>query len=161
MIKAIKQDNIVDCVSVIRDSFITVAKEFGITEQNAPRFTAFATDANRIDWHLNEEHRPMYGFWEKGKLVGYYSLLLKDNQECELNNLCVLPDYRHKKIGHQLLEHSFQQAKKRNCIKMNIGIVEENRVLRKWYESYGFVYMKSEKYDFFPFACGYLVKDFI
>ncbi len=159
MIKSIEQNEILECVNVIRESFMTVANEFGITEQNAPRFTAFATDAKRINWHLNGEHRPMYGFFEDGKLVGYYSLLIQDNQECELNNLCVLPNYRHKKIGHLLLEHSFQEAKNLNCTKMNIGIVEENQILRKWYECYGFIHVKTEKYDFFPFTCGYLVKD--
>ncbi len=161
MIKAIEQNNITECVSVIRESFATVAREFGITEQNAPRFTAYATDARRIEWHLNREHRPMYGFWDEGKLVGYYSLLIQENQECELNNLCVLPVYRHKKIGHQLLEHAFQIAQNLNCRKMNIGIVEENQVLRKWYEGYGFVHVKTEKYDFFPFTCGYLAKELI
>ena len=32
---------------------------------------------------------------------------------------------------------------------MNIGIVEENAVLRSWYEKYGFVHTGAEKYDFF------------
>ncbi len=159
MIRAIDQNDILECVSVIRESFGTVAKEFGFTDQNAPRFTAFATDERRISWHLKEEHRPMYGFFEDGKLVGYYSLLIQDNQECELNNLCVLPNYRHKKIGYQLLENAFKNARDLNCIKMNIGIVEENQILRKWYEYYGFIHTRTEKYDFFPFTCGYLVKD--
>ncbi len=159
MIRAITQDDISECVSVIRTSFGTVAQEFGFTEQNAPKFTAFATDERRIKWHLNGEHRPMYGFFEDETLVGYYSLFLQDNQECELNNLCVLPDYRHKKIGYLLLEDAFNKARNLNCTKMNIGIVEENQVLRRWYENYGFIHTRIEKYDFFPFTCGYLTKN--
>ena len=159
MIREICQDDIIQCVNVIRESFGTVAKEFGLTEENAPRFTAFATTKERLDWHLKVEHRPMYGYYEDGKLIGYYSLLIQDNHECELNNLCVLPEYRHKKIGCQLLENAFENARNMNCTKMRIGIVEENQVLRKWYEAYGFVHTGTEKYDFFPFTCGYLVKD--
>jgi ribosomal protein S18 acetylase RimI-like enzyme len=159
MIREISQDDIAQCVNVIRESFNTVANEFGFTEKNAPRFTAFATTIERLDWQLNDEHRPMYGYLENNKIVGYYSLLLLDNQECELNNLCVLSEYRHKKIGQKLLHNAFDNARKMNCKKMKIGIVEENKVLRKWYEGYGFVHYRTEKYDFFPFTCGYMIKE--
>ena len=39
---------------------------------------------------------------------------------------------------------------------MNIGIVEENQTLKKWYESFGFKHIKTQKFDFFPFTCGYM-----
>ncbi len=159
MIRKICQNDILQCVSLIRESFVTVAKEFGLTEENAPRFTAFAVTKERLEWHLNGEHRPMYGYFDGEKLIGYYSLLIRENGECELNNLCVLPNYRHQKIGCKLLENAFKNARNMNCWKMNIGIVEENQVLRKWYEDYGFIHTGTEKYDFFPFTCGYLIKD--
>ncbi len=159
MIRKIHKGDIPQCVDVIRESFATVAKEFGFTEENAPRFTAFATTKERLEWHLDGERRPMYGYFDGEKLIGYYSLFGKENGECELNNLCVLPDYRHKKIGGQLLKNAFENARNMNCRKMNIGIVEENQLLRKWYEDYGFYHIGNEKFDFFPFTCGYLAKE--
>ena len=48
MIQEIKKEDIPQCVEVIRKSFATVANEFGITEENGARFTAFATDEGRI-----------------------------------------------------------------------------------------------------------------
>ncbi len=159
MIRSISREDIPQCVKVIRESFGTVADEFGFTKENASRFTAFSTTEERLCRQLNSEHRPMYGYYEDGKIVGYYSLLLQDNQECELNNLCVLPEYRHRKIGHKLLENAFINARKTNCKKMNIGIVEENILLRKWYENYGFLHVGTKKFDFFPFTCGYMVKE--
>lgn len=158
MIKAIEEKDLAECVEVIRESFYTVAEEFGITEENGSRFTAFATNIGRLNWHLHGEHRPMYGFLEDGKIVGYYSLLLKENGECELSNLCVLPEYRHRGIGEALLESAFENAKNLGYRKMNIGIVEENLRLRKWYEAFGFVHVGTEKFDFFPFTCGYMEK---
>ena len=71
MIQEIKEEQLAECVRVIREGFGTVAKEFGITEENAPRFTAFATTLERLNWHLNGEHRPMYGYYADGILVGY------------------------------------------------------------------------------------------
>ena len=82
-------------------------------------------------------------------MCGYYSLLLQGNGECELNNLAVLPEYRHKGIGRQLLAHSFNIAKELGCRIINIAIVEENRVLRKWYELNGAIHIGIKKYDFF------------
>lgn len=121
MIKKVEKDNLSECVRVIRDSFITVANEFGFTVENAPRFTAFATTEDRLRWHLLGEHRPMYAFYDNGAMVGYYSLLVQENNECELNNLSVLPSYRHKGIGKELLLHAFTVAQEMGCTKMNIG----------------------------------------
>lgn len=156
MIKQLPPSQIDECVCVIRDSFLTVANELGFTEQNAPRFTAFATTSERLNRQLNHENRPMFAYYDGDKIVGYYSLLKKDNNECELNNLCTLPSYRHRGIGESLLNHSFETAKEMGCVKMSIGIVEENTVLRKWYEAFGFVHTGTQKFDFFPFTCGYM-----
>lgn len=159
MIREISQTEIPECVKVIRESFHTVADEFGFTAENAPRFTAFATTEDRLLWHLNGEHRPMYVYCDSGRIVGYYSLLLQENNECELNNLCVIPEYRHNGIGGELLNHAFNAAKALGCNKINIGIVEENQRLRKWYESYGFIHTGTKKFEFFPFTCGYMERE--
>ena len=156
MIRKAEQEDIRECVEVIRKSFVTVADEFGFTVENAPGFTAFSTTEDRINGQLNGEHRPMYVYCEDGAIVGYYSLMLQDNNECELNNVCVLPEYRHKGIGEELLKHAFAISAELGCKKMNIGIVEENEALKQWYKSYGFIHTGTQKFDFFPFTCGYM-----
>ena len=159
MIKRVEEQDIAGCVKVIKESFSTVAKEFGFTVENAPGFTAFATTEDRLKYYLFEEHRPMYAFYVKEDIVGYYSLFVQDNNECELNNLSVIPAYRHQGIGEELLKHAFKIAKELNCNKINISIVEENNVLRKWYESFDFVHIGTQKFDFFPFTCGYMERN--
>ncbi|MCR5249907.1 MAG: GNAT family N-acetyltransferase [Lachnospiraceae bacterium] len=158
-VRTINEDDIEQVVSVIRESFGTVADELGFTEENAPRFTAFATDAERIGLQLNEEHRPMYGYFDGDRLLGYYSLSPQEEGMCEINNLCVLPGHRHQKIGELLLLDSFSRSDESGFAKMNIGIVEENRTLRAWYEKYGFVHLGTQKFDFFPFTCGYMARE--
>ena len=135
-----------------------MADEFGFTEENAPGFTAFATTDEKLFRQMDGERRPMYVFVENGVLCGYYSLLIQENDECELNNIAVLPEYRHKGIGKKLLEHSCLIARDNGCRMMNIGIVEENKRLRKWYEENGAIHVGTRKYDFFPFTCGYMKK---
>ena len=161
MIKEIDKSEIPECVNVIRKSFQTVADEFGFTIENAPRFTAFATTVERLFYQLEFEHRLMAAFYDdgNGKIQGYYSLQFIENNECELNNLCVLPEFRHKKIGEALLDDAVARTKSNNYTKMKIGIVEENKVLRKWYEAHGFNHTHTIKYDFFPFTCGYMERE--
>ena len=160
MIKALSKNNIPECVKVIRESFMTIAEQFGFTIENAPRFTAFAMTEEWLLYQLDNEQRFMYGYFSsEGKIIGYYSLLMQDKGECELSNLCVLPEYRYKKIGHELLKDAYRQTEAHNCAKINIGIVEENTVLRQWYEKEGFIHVGTEKFDFFPFTCGYMEKE--
>lgn len=157
MIKEINENDIAECVDVIRKSFYTVAEELGFTIDNAPNFTAFATTQDRLLNQFKNERRQMYVYCDNnGKIIGYYSLELQDHNQCELNNLCVLPQYRHKHIGADLLADACLKAKKAGCKKINIGIVEENKVLRKWYEENGFIHTGTKKFDFFPFTCGYM-----
>ena len=58
-----------------------------------------------------------------------------------------------------MLLDSIDRAKKIGCTKMTLGIVEENTLLKKWYIGYGFRHIGTEKYDFFPFTCGYMEKE--
>ena len=156
MIREARREDLPACVRVIRNSFQTVADEFGFTPENAPRFVAFATDENRLLWHMYSEHRLMFLDEENGVVRGYYSLLLKDGNECELGNLSVLPEYRHRGIGTGLLRHAVGIAREHHCSVMRFSIVEENSRLRKWYEQNGAVHTGTEKFDFFPFTCGYM-----
>ena len=50
MIRKAERADLPACADVIRKSFRTVADEFGFTEENAPRFTAFATTEERLAW---------------------------------------------------------------------------------------------------------------
>lgn len=157
-IRQMDESEIESCVALIRCSFQTVADEFGFTVQNAPRFTAFAIDAERL-MTQHKEGRPMFVCIDKEeKTLGYYSLCQKDTETVEMNNLCVAPECRHRKIGRELLLHAIRQAMIIGYRYMTIGIVEENQRLRAWYEKYGFVHTGTQKFDFFPFTCGYMRK---
>ena len=67
MIREVEEKDLEECVELIRRSFGTVAEQFGFTEENAPRFTAFATDKQRLVWHMIGEKRPMYAYFDDGK----------------------------------------------------------------------------------------------
>ena len=156
MIRPIDISDIPACVAIIRESFSTVAREFGITKENAPRFTAFSVTEARIAAQLSWG-RPCFAYSsEDGTLCGYYSLAPGDDGSCELNNLCVLPGYRHRGIGEQLLRHALSCARERGFHTVKLSYVAENVRLGAWYESFGFVAVETVKFDFFPFTCTYM-----
>ncbi len=157
-IREMKMDEISECVNVIRNAFKTVADELGFTRENAPRFTAFATDDTRLKYQMLVEKRPMYVYLHEGKVVGYYSFGITENGNIELNNLAVLPEFRHLGIGEKLVNDASEKVKAFGKDKIEIGIVEENVKLRKWYEKLGFIHTGTKKFDFFPFTCGYMEK---
>ena len=39
---------------------------------------------------------------------------------------------------------------------VNIGIVEENTVLKNWYAAYGFIHIGTKKFEHLPFTSGYM-----
>lgn len=96
---------------------MTVADTLGFTTADAPRFTAFTISDDKLYHQMDDEHRLMIGYYsDNGKILGYYSLLFQEDNQCELNNLCVLPDYRHKKIGAELLNDVYIRAKNKGCV---------------------------------------------
>lgn len=52
MIKQIKSTDLDECLSVIHKSFLTVAEEFGLTEQNAATNGAFMKLERLKNWYL-------------------------------------------------------------------------------------------------------------
>lgn len=97
----------------------------------------------------------MYGYFDgDGQILGYYSLHMLEKEECELNNLCVLPEYRHGQIGRVLFYHALKTAVGRGCKKVNFGIVEENEKLRAWYENMGARHITTKKFNFFLLPVG-------
>lgn len=150
----IRQAQLDIVVDVIRISFKTVATEFGLTEQNCPNHTSFIT-ADNLQKHFDSGWL-MYGLYESKRLVGYFSLSKENNGAYELHNLAVLPKYRHKRYGKQLLDFCKMKVIEYGGSKITIGIIEENIVLKNWYASNGFTHTGTKIFDHLPFTVGFM-----
>lgn len=60
----------------------------------------------------------------KDEMAGYYSLSFLENSECELNNLCVFPEFCYKQIGEELLANALSRASENGFSKIKISIEE-------------------------------------
>ena len=156
-IQEVAQDELNECLSVIHQSFGTVAKEFGLTRENCPKHTSFIPLAfleTQMNWGWH-----MYGLYAGEKLVGYVSLSKEGEANFELHNLAVLPEFRHLGFGRRLLDHAKEKVRSMGVKVLKLGIIEESTVLKNWYISHGFVHTGTKKFDHLPFTSGYLEWD--
>lgn len=154
MIKAVKRSEMGKCVRVIRESFATVAAQFGLTEQNCPNHTSFIKEERLIRQY--DQGRPIYAYMRGEKIIGCFSLQKKEDGSCELNNLAVLPGYRHRGYGKEMIAFAAKKAKAMGCGRLTAGIMEENSVLKDWYISQGFTHTGTKKFEHLPFTVGFM-----
>ena len=156
MIRQLDPSEFPIAAEVIRRSFATVAKDFGINEQNCPRHTSFITIEDiqkHFDWGWL-----MYGLYEGNQLVGHIAISKSRETDkiYEPHNLAVLPEYRHKGYGKQLLDFCKAKVKELGGEKITIGIIEENTVLKNWYAENGFIHTGTKQFSHLPFMVGFM-----
>ena len=154
MIKQIQHSELEDCVTIIQKSFSDVAKNFNITRENCPTHTSFIT-ARNLQYHWDNGYL-MYGYYLNNIIIGYVSLENKDNSVFELRNLAVLPEYRHRGYGKQILDFCKMKVKELNGDKITLSIIEENTVLKNWYSQNGFIHTGTKHFDHLPFMVGFM-----
>ena len=142
------------CLDIVHKSFQTVADEMILTKDNCSSYTAFMTIEKLISQF--ENNTPMLLYQYNGCFAGYFSLSINDDS-VELNNLAVLPEYRHLGIGKELVDYAITYSKNiLGANKIKIGIVEENTILKEWYEKIGFVHTGTQKFEHLPFTVGFM-----
>ena len=101
MIKQIIKSDLASCLEVFHRGYETVAIEFGLTEENCP-------DRGRANLPFDklvaefENSTLMYGYFLEKKIVGFVSIKF-NNGVCKLNDIIILPEYRQKGYGKELL----------------------------------------------------------
>ncbi len=53
-------------------------------------------------------------------------------------------------------EYAFKTAKAMGFNKIQIGIIEENTILKNWYTKNGFVHTGTQKFEHLPFTVGFM-----
>ena len=142
------------CTDVIRESFLTVAKEFDLTPDNAPTNPAFMTYEKLKE--SAAKGMELFGLYDEGCIAIERS---KEDSVFFIERLAVLPVWRHNGYGRMLMDHAFVEIINRGGMKASIGIINENIVLKKWYEDYGFKETGIRKFDHLPFTVCFMEKN--
>ncbi len=146
-----KEKELNDLLVVIQESFLTVAKDFNLTKENAPTNPAFITMDKLVEAIGNK--LDFYVAAENNRIVGCIGIQPgKKEKEYYIERLAVLPEYRHFGYGKKLLDKAIDEIRKRNARYISIGIINENKVLKEWYSKNGFIEYETKKYDHLPFT---------
>ena len=154
MIKQVKESNLPECLEAIHRSFQTVADEFGLTPENCPTNGAFMPLARLTNDYKKGDK--MYGLYDGTSVVGFAQLAEKGNGVFELEKLAVLPEYRHKGYGGQLICFSKKKVLELGGSVISIGIIEDNTRLKDWYAQNGFVHTGTRTFAHLPFTVGFM-----
>lgn len=154
IIKVTTENQLDTCLNIIHKSFQTVADDMNLTKENCPSHTAFMP-LEKLQNQF-ENGNPMLLYEYNNKFIGYFSLSINDNS-VELNNLSVLPEYRHIGIGKKIINYAVDYSKNTLGVnKIKIGIVEENAILKEWYKTLGFVHTGTRKFEYLPFTVEFM-----
>jgi len=151
MIKEISvEEEISQSVQVIRESFATVARDFNLTETNSPTNPAFTSIEKVLA--MKEKDIKLFGLFIDNRQVGFVAVEKAGESLFYMERLAVLPEFRHAGLGKELMDFVFQFLKKERDAKVSIGIINENIILKKWYQDYGFVETALKSYPHLPFT---------
>jgi diamine N-acetyltransferase len=151
MIREIDDEKeLIQSVPIIREAFGTVARELNLTETNCPTNPAF-TDLEKLK-AMKEKGVKLFGLFLNKSQVGFVAIEKAGESLFYMERLAVLPEFRHSGFGKKLMDFVFEYVKKENGAKVSIGVVNENTILKKWYQNYGFVEISLKKYNHLPFT---------
>jgi ribosomal protein S18 acetylase RimI-like enzyme len=142
-------------VKVIRDSFKTVALEFGLNEGNCPTHPSLITLDKLLE--LKEKAR-LFGLFLNKIQVGFVAIEKADDTVYYLDKLAVLPDFRHKGYGEKLVEFVSSFVKKQDGQKVSLGMIDESTVLKDWYKELGFRETGKRNFEHLPFTVCFMEK---
>ncbi|WP_368490164.1 GNAT family N-acetyltransferase [Clostridium sp. BJN0013] len=153
-IREIEDEELSISTQVIRLSFLTVTREFNLTKKNCPTNGAFI-ETERL---IKDKARgiKMFGLFTDNIQIGFVAIVKQDDDTYEMEKLSVLPEYRHNNYGKVLINYVKNYVKSLNGNVIRIGIIEENRILKQWYLSHGFIEKETRNFSQLPFTVGFM-----
>ena len=110
-IREIKTKNdLINSHKLIKDSFKTVAEDFGLTIKNCPANPAFMKFSQLME--MKEKGNIMFGLFLEEKQVGFIAIEYAGKKTYYMERLSVLPEFRHNGYGRVLMGFTFDYADK-------------------------------------------------
>lgn len=142
--------------SVIRASFLTVARELNLTSENAPTNAAFIKYADLLK--MNVRRIAMFGIFEDEIQIGFVAIERADEGLFYMEKLAILPEYRHKGYGRAMIDFVFEYVKREGGSRVSIGVIDHHDVLKNWYQACGFTITGTKSFSHLPFKVCFLSK---
>ncbi len=143
-------------LEVIRTSFGTVAREMNLRQENAPSHPSFSTMERLRDFH---KRASFYGLYDDKNQVGFVAVEKGEGGVYYMDRLAVLPEFRHRGYGRQLVEFALDAAKRDGGKKVALGMIDKQKILKDWYKSLGFRETGTRQFEHLPFVVCFMEID--
>jgi ribosomal protein S18 acetylase RimI-like enzyme len=139
---------------VVRNAFKTVALELNLTRENNPTHPSFMTTGRlRAD---RDEGVRFFGLFSGDRQIGFIAVERADTALYYIERLAVLPKYRHRGYGKKLMEFAFEHIRANGGKKVSIGIINEQTILKEWYQGLGFEETATREFAHLPFTVCFM-----
>ena len=157
VIKEVTDGNMDDSIAVVRDSFRTVADDLGITRENCPRHPSFITTAQLQN--LRAKGVKFFGLFLDGRQAGFVAVEKVDETLYYMEKLAVLPQYRQRGCGRELVDFVIDYIRDTGAKKLAIGTWDRQTELKSWYQGLGFEEVSTKDFDHLPFTVCFMEMD--
>jgi ribosomal protein S18 acetylase RimI-like enzyme len=162
-IKKLGTSSLAESVQILHLAFGKVTAQFGLTRENAPVYAAFTT-VEKVN-EMRDRGAVFYGYFLGRKQVGVVALEKRESADSPyrgeyfMERLAVLPEYWHTGIGRELVNYIIARTGDLGVKKLFLAMVNENKVLKKWYEGMGFKEVGIRKFEGLPFSVCFMSMD--
>ena len=131
-----------------------VAIRFGLDADNCPKHPSFCTR----EWVTADLSRgERYFVLEDGGVpVACVAYETPNAEIAYLNRLSVLPEWRRRGYGEQLVAHVIALARAATIPAISIGVIDAHEDLQRWYRKQGFADGETKRFPHLPFAVKYM-----
>lgn len=143
-----------DSVTVIRNSFATVAAQFKLTPENAPTNPAFI-ELQHLQ-RMQEKGIVLFGVFYDVVQIGFVAVEKKAENEFYMERLAVLPQYRHRGFGREIVNYVADYVAGQRGSRVLIGMMDQYTQLKAWYRSLGFEELYVTRHARIPFPVCYM-----
>ena len=142
--------------SIIRASFIDVAKRFSLTRQNCPKHPSNCED----DWIEDELSKGVnyYILEVDGVPSGSVGILQNGPDLSYLMRLGILPENRNRGFGKKLMNFALEKLREKETKTVEIGVISNQTELVEWYEGFGFRVAGRRNFGHLPFEVTFMSK---
>ena len=160
MIEQIKNnEDFIRSHEILLKSFASIAEEFGLTPDNCPSNAAFM----KLDYLIGMKNKgiELYKLSESSKQVGFAAIekAPNDNDTFYIEKLAVLPEYRHKGYGKQLVDFAINRIKENGGRTISIALMNNHIKLKNWYKNLGFIQTEIKEFPHLPFDVCFMKMD--
>lgn len=154
-----KNSNLTSVIKVLNEAHGTIADDFGFTRESNPSNNAFI-DADTLRNQM-QSGIELFLMIVNDIPAGCIAIekSKEDNNIYYIEKVSVIPAYRHRGSGSELIKFALNKIHERGGTQASISLIDSNHRLKDWYIKLGFNETGTKDYSHLPFRVCFMKKN--